>query len=140
MVKLTLAMLRSGSSTPLAIRLFLILLFSIGFLNGQVVGKTTTEDYQAEFERQASLYSIPEYFGDWSAIYRRFNLWSKKGILIELFNTLNKLSDLEWKFIDGSIVKAHQHSAGSSSGQKESIIPLKSTWRLIATDYLFNSY
>lgn len=31
---------------------------------GQVVGKTTTESYQAEFERQASLYSIPEYYGD----------------------------------------------------------------------------
>lgn len=57
-------MLRSGSSIPLAIRLFFILLFSIGILNGQVVGKTTTENYQAEFERQASLYSIPEYFGD----------------------------------------------------------------------------
>ena len=63
-MKLTLAMLRSGSSIPLAIRLFFILLFSIGILNGQVVGKTTTENYQAEFERQASLYSIPEYFGD----------------------------------------------------------------------------
>ena len=57
-------MLRSGSSIPLAIRIFFILLFSIGILNGQVVGKTTTENYQAEFERQASLYSIPEYFGD----------------------------------------------------------------------------
>ena len=57
-------MLRSGSSIPLAIRLFFILLFSIGILNGQVVGKTTTENYQAEFEKQASLYSIPEYFGD----------------------------------------------------------------------------
>lgn len=57
-------MLRSGYSTPLAIRYFLVLLFSTGFINGQVVGKTTTEDYQAEFERQASLYSIPEYFGD----------------------------------------------------------------------------
>ena len=57
-------MQRSGSSILLAIRIFLILLFSVGLLNGQVVGKTTTEDYQAEFERQASLYSIPEYFGD----------------------------------------------------------------------------
>ena len=53
---------------------------------------------------------VPDYFGDWSAIYRRFNLWSKKGILIQLFNALKQLSDLEWEFIDGSIVKAHQHS------------------------------
>ena len=27
---------------------------------------------------------VPESFGDWSAIYRRFNLWSKKGILMRL--------------------------------------------------------
>ena len=31
---------------------------------GQVIGKTTTEDYQAGFESQASIYSIPEYNGD----------------------------------------------------------------------------
>lgn len=64
---------------------------------------------------------IPEYFGDWSAIYRRFNLWSKKGIMIELFHSLKKLTDIEWEFIDASIVKAHQHSMGASSGQNESI-------------------
>ena len=56
--------LRSGSSIHLVKKIFLVLLLSTGFINGQVVGKTTTENYQAEFERQASLYSIPEYFGD----------------------------------------------------------------------------
>lgn len=64
---------------------------------------------------------IPDNFGDWSAIYRRFNLWSKKGILIQLFNALKQLSDIEWEFIDGSIVKAHQHSMGASSGTAEAI-------------------
>lgn len=64
---------------------------------------------------------LPESFGDWSAIYRRFNLWSKKGIMIELFNALKKLPDLEWEFIDGSIVKAHQHSMGASSDNSEEI-------------------
>ena len=42
----------------------LVLILCTSTINGQVVGKTSTEDYQAEFERQASLYSIPEYFGD----------------------------------------------------------------------------
>ena len=42
----------------------LVLTLCTSTINGQVVGKTSTEDYQAEFERQASLYSIPEYFGD----------------------------------------------------------------------------
>ena len=45
-------------------KFLLAFLLSAGIVNGQVVGKTTTEDYKAEFERQASLYSIPEYFGD----------------------------------------------------------------------------
>ena len=57
-------MLRLGYSIPLVKKFLLVFLLSTSLINGQVVGKTTTEDYQAEFERQASLYSIPEYFGD----------------------------------------------------------------------------
>ncbi len=57
---------------------------------------------------------VPKSFGHWSEIYRRFNLWSKKGIMLELFNALKKLSDIEWEFIEGSIIKAHQHSMGAA--------------------------
>lgn len=66
------------------------------------------------------------FFGDWSAIYRRFNLWSKKGIMIRLFNALKKSSVLEWEFIHGSFVKAHQHSSGASSDGSEAVG--KSRW------------
>jgi len=55
---------------------------------------------------------LPECFGLWNTIYRRFLLWSRKGILMRLFKTLAKNSDTEWEFIDGSYVKAHQHSTG----------------------------
>ena len=64
---------------------------------------------------------IPEYFGDWSAIYRRFNLWSKKGILMQLFTELRQQIDLEWEFIDGSIIKAHQHATGARTEDKQAI-------------------
>jgi transposase len=64
---------------------------------------------------------IPEHFGQWSAIYRRFNFWSKKGIFTSLFDYLKTEPDLEWIFIDGSIVKAHQHSAGAASEDNEAI-------------------
>lgn len=64
---------------------------------------------------------IPEYFGDWSAIYRRFNLWSKKGILMQLFIELRQQIDLEWEFIDGSIIKAHQHATGARTEDKQAI-------------------
>jgi len=41
----------------------LLVLFSTNIFS-QTIGKTTTEDYQAEFEKRASIYSIPEYNGD----------------------------------------------------------------------------
>ena len=53
--------------------------------------------------------------GGWSAVYRRFNLWSKKGLLNLLFNELAKLSDYDWVFADDSIVKAHQLNAGAAT-------------------------
>ena len=44
--------------------LLFLLLFLTPLLFGQQIGKTTTEDYQAEFEKRESIYSIPEYNGD----------------------------------------------------------------------------
>ena len=45
-------------------KLFVLAILACTNIYGQVVGKTVTEDYQAEFERQASVYEIPEYFGE----------------------------------------------------------------------------
>jgi transposase len=64
---------------------------------------------------------LPDYFGDWSAVFRRFNLWSKKGIMVKLYKALIDEPDTEWEFIDGSIVKAHQHSTGAATTDPESI-------------------
>jgi len=64
---------------------------------------------------------LPEYFGLWNTVYRRFLLWSKKGILKRLFKSLATDSDLEWEFLDGSYVKAHQHSTGAASEQEQGI-------------------
>ena len=64
---------------------------------------------------------LPEEFGNWSQVFRRFNLWSKKGVLNTLFQALASENDPEWLFIDGSIVKAHQDSAGAVSTDEEAI-------------------
>ena len=58
---------------------------------------------------------LPEYFGHWNSIYKRFNEWSDKGKLMKLFQSIIDDPDLEWEFMDGSIVKAHQHSAGGDA-------------------------
>ncbi len=55
------------------------------------------------------------------AVYRRFHLWSNKGILDKVFNELASWPDYDWVFIDGSIVSAHQHSSGAPTIDNESI-------------------
>ena len=53
-----------ASLIPLVKRLFVLALLVSTNTFAQVVGKTTTEDYQADFEKRASIYEIPEYNGD----------------------------------------------------------------------------
>lgn len=36
-----------------------------------------------------------------------------------VFKALVQEPDLEWEFIDGSIIKAHQHSAGAANDQDQ---------------------
>ncbi|ENM3854536.1 IS5 family transposase [Vibrio cholerae] len=64
---------------------------------------------------------LPERFGRWNSVFRRFNLWSKKGVLQKLFQSISSDNDPEWLFIDGSIVKAHQDSSGAASRSDEAI-------------------
>ena len=64
---------------------------------------------------------LPSVFGHWNAIYKRLNEWSRKEKRMNIFNELVVEPDLEWEFIDGSIVKAHQHSCGAAFGQESAI-------------------
>jgi transposase len=56
---------------------------------------------------------LPKYFWEWEKVYSRFNDWSKKSKLMQVFKSLIDSPDLEWKMIDGSVVKAHQHATGA---------------------------
>ena len=56
---------------------------------------------------------LPAEFGCWNSIYQQFNRWSSKAKLMSIFKDLVHDPDLEWQFIDGSIVRAHQHSSGA---------------------------
>jgi transposase len=64
---------------------------------------------------------LPSKFGLWNSVYQQFNRWSSKIKLMKIFKSLIDEPDLEWEFIDASIVKAHQHSTGAASETKEGI-------------------
>ena len=59
---------------------------------------------------------LPKYFGHWHRIFKRFNDWSKSEKLVKIFQSLVTDPDYEWSLIDGSVVKAHQHSTGARKG------------------------
>ena len=54
---------------------------------------------------------LPDRFGNWNSVYRRFRRWSITGVWETVFNALQE-PDLEWLMIDSTIVRAHQHAAG----------------------------
>ncbi len=64
---------------------------------------------------------LPKEFGKWSTVYQNFRYWRIKGKWQKLFAKIKRDIDVEWLFIDGSVVKAHQHSTGACSDKDEAI-------------------
>jgi transposase len=62
---------------------------------------------------------LPESFGPWTSVFTRFNTWSKKGVWQSILEVLRKDADVEWVMLDGTIARAHQHSAGQGGGRKQ---------------------
>jgi transposase len=56
---------------------------------------------------------LPERFGDWKNVHRRFSRWAESGVWKGIFQHLAADADNEYAMIDSTIVRAHQHSAGA---------------------------
>lgn len=57
-------------------------------------------------------WSLPREFGHSNTIFKKYSRWFKNNKFMKIFKFISKRADTEWIFIDGSHVRAHQHSAG----------------------------
>lgn len=54
---------------------------------------------------------VPERFGCWSTLYKRYRRWTASGVFERVFGTLDY--DLSTVMIDGTYIKSHQHASGA---------------------------
>ena len=69
---------------------------------------------------------LPERFGLWNSVWKRFDRWSYKGTWSRIFDTLAAADpDLEWLILDSTVIRAHQHAAGKNGGKlrRRSAVP-----------------
>ena len=59
---------------------------------------------------------LPERYGPYSTVYKRFREWSESGLIEKIFHELGEDADLQDISIDSSYIKAHKASAGAERG------------------------
>ena len=61
---------------------------------------------------------LPEFFGKWNTVFKRYRDWVKADVFIRLFEACSDEPDLEYAMVDATIVKVHRHGQGAKGGLK----------------------
>jgi putative transposase len=73
---------------------------------------------------------LPEVFGPWNSVFRRFSRWSAKGVWYRIFAAMADDGDFEYLVVDSTIVRAHpasrRRAAPSPPGSRTAAIAI---WR-----------
>ncbi len=59
---------------------------------------------------------LPEAFGSWNSVFRRFRRWAQASVFEHVFRALLGDPDFEYALIDGTIIRVHQHGTGAKGG------------------------
>lgn len=62
---------------------------------------------------------LPNYYGHWRAIHKRFKEWGDRGIWEKMFEYFKQDPDMEWIMLDSSIVRAHACASGYGKNSQE---------------------
>ena len=66
----------------------------------------------------AHWHDLPERYGKWKSLHKRFSRWSKAGVWERLFNDLTKDADNQYLMLDSTLVRAHQQAATGKGGPR----------------------
>jgi transposase len=95
--------------------------------------RTVVEATAWRFRTGAPWRDVPERFGKWNSIYKRFSRWAEDGtwekLLAEVQKQAAAAGKIDWVVsIDSTIARVHQHGAtlnrdtGGSSESQESVV------------------
>lgn len=61
---------------------------------------------------------LPERYGKWKTLHKRFTRWAKAGVWDEVFAALIKDRDNRYLMLDSTLVRAHQQAATGKGGPR----------------------
>lgn len=61
---------------------------------------------------------LPERYGKWKTLHKRFTRWAKAGVWDEVFASLIKDRNNQYLMLDSTLVRAHQQAATGKGGTK----------------------
>jgi transposase len=66
----------------------------------------------------AHWHDLPERYGKWKTLHKRFSRWSKAKVWERVFADLTKDRDNQYLMLDSTLVRAHQQAATGKGGTK----------------------
>ncbi len=61
---------------------------------------------------------LPARFGNRDGVFRRFRRRALSGVFERVSDALSEEFDLEWVFVDGTVVQAHRKASGARGGPR----------------------
>ena len=66
----------------------------------------------------AHWHDLPERYGKWKSLHKRFSRWAQNGVWEAVFTRLLKDPKNDYVMIDSTLVKAHQQAATGKRGRR----------------------
>ena len=66
----------------------------------------------------ARWHDLPERYGKWKTLHKRFSRWSKAKVWERVFDDLTKDRDNQYLMLDSTLVRVHQQAATGKGGPR----------------------